>query len=86
MLNDTPLSDAAVEMNRYQRQQIVVEGDDIGQLPISGIYRAGSNEDFANVAVAIVYDLKSSAMVGKFTCERSIGIASTRSRKIFRPT
>ena len=57
VLNDTPLSDAVVEMNRYQRQQIVLEGDGSGQLPISGIYRAGSNEDFAN-AVAVVYDLE----------------------------
>jgi transmembrane sensor len=57
VLNDTPLSDAVVEMNRYQRQQIVLEADDIGQLSISGIYRAGSNEDFAN-AVAVVYDLE----------------------------
>lgn len=57
VLNDTPLSDAVVEMNRYQRQQIVLEGDAVGQLPISGIYRAGDNEDFAN-AVAVVYDLE----------------------------
>lgn len=56
VLQDTSLSAAVVEMNRYQRQQIVIEGDAIGQLPISGIYRAGNNEDFAN-AVAIVYDL-----------------------------
>lgn len=57
VLNDTPLSDAVMEMNRYQRQQIVLEGDAVGQLPISGIYRAGNNEDFAN-AVAVVYDLE----------------------------
>jgi transmembrane sensor len=57
VLEDTPLSTAVVEMNRYQRQQIVLEGDSIGKLPISGIYRAGSNEDFAN-AVAVVYDLE----------------------------
>ena len=57
VLNDTPLSDAVVEMNRYQRQQLVLEGDDVGKLPISGIYRAGNNEDFAN-AVAVVYDLE----------------------------
>ncbi len=57
VLNDTPLSDAVVEMNRYQRQQIVLEGDDLGRLPISGIYRAGNNEDFAN-AVAVVYGLE----------------------------
>ncbi len=57
VLNDTPLNDAVVEMNRYQRQQIVLEGNDVGRLPISGIYRAGNNEDFAN-AVAVVYNLE----------------------------
>ncbi|HEU5077452.1 MAG TPA: FecR domain-containing protein, partial [Polyangiaceae bacterium] len=57
VLNDTPLSEAAMEMNRHQRQQLVLEGDAIGELPISGIYRAGNNEDFAN-AVAVVYDLE----------------------------
>lgn len=57
VLDDTPLSDAVSEMNRYQRQQLVLEDESIGTLPISGIYRAGSNEDFAR-AVATVYGLE----------------------------
>jgi transmembrane sensor len=56
VLDETPLSAAVQEMNRYQRKQLVIDDPDIGTLPISGIYRTGNNQDFAN-ALAAVYEL-----------------------------
>ncbi len=44
-------------MNRYQRQRLVLKDPDLGDVPVSGIYRTGNNQDFAQ-AVAAVYDLE----------------------------
>jgi transmembrane sensor len=57
VLDETPLESAIVEMNRYQRQRLTLDDHEIGTLPISGIYRTGNNQDFAQ-AVAAVYDLE----------------------------
>jgi len=56
ILDNTPLAEAVTEMNRHDRQQLNLDGSSIGALPVSGIYRAGNNRDFAN-AVATVYGL-----------------------------
>lgn len=56
MLDDTPLADAVAEMNRYDKTLLVLDDADIGNLRVSGIYRAGDSEDFAR-AVASIYDL-----------------------------
>jgi transmembrane sensor len=57
VLDETPLSLAVAEMNRYQRKRLVLDDPSIGELPVSGIYRTGSNEDFAR-AIATVYSLE----------------------------
>jgi transmembrane sensor len=57
VFDETPLAAAIEEMNRYQRQQLVIEDTTVGALPISGIYRTGNNHDFAN-AMATLYDLE----------------------------
>lgn len=57
VLDETALESAIEEMNRYQRQRLVLDEPAIGKLPISGIYRTGNNQDFAR-AIAAVYDLE----------------------------
>lgn len=57
VLDETPLSLAVTEMNRYQRKRLVLDDPSIGELPVSGIYRTGSSEDFAH-AIATVYGLE----------------------------
>lgn len=46
-LNDTPLSTAAAEMNRYSTTQLRVESDAASAIPIKGAFRAGDVESFA---------------------------------------
>jgi transmembrane sensor len=57
VLDETPLASAIEEMNRYQRQRLMLDDAAIGDLPISGIYRTGNNQDFAR-AIATVYNLE----------------------------
>jgi transmembrane sensor len=60
VLDKTPLSAAAAEMNRYCEVQIVVEGNAAGRIPLSGVFRAGDSAQFAR-AVAATYGLKLSS-------------------------
>jgi len=59
VLDETPLAAAVGEMNRYERQQIVIDSGAIAELPISGIYRTGDSAGFA-AAVAAAYNLQTS--------------------------
>lgn len=54
--DDTPLSDAVAEMNRYSKVPIALVGDGVGALRISGVFRTGDNESFAR-AVARLHGL-----------------------------
>ncbi len=56
VLDETPLSIAAADMNRHESRRLVLEGSHVAELPISGIYRIGDNIGFAR-AVANVYGL-----------------------------
>lgn len=56
VLDDTPLADAVEEMNRYDRVLLVLEGERIRDLRVSGIYRTGDSAGFAH-AVASIYGL-----------------------------
>lgn len=56
-LDDTPLSDAVAEMNRYSTTRLVVEDPETAAIRVSGIFRAGDQVDFAR-AVARTYSLK----------------------------
>jgi transmembrane sensor len=56
ILDETLLSDAVAEMNRYDRTPIVIDDARIAQLPVSGIYRTGDSRGFANI-VARMYGL-----------------------------
>jgi transmembrane sensor len=57
VFDNTPLKEAIEEMSRYQRQRLILDDSSIGELPVSGIYRTGKNQDFAQ-AVATIYDLE----------------------------
>jgi transmembrane sensor len=57
MLDDTPLADAIVEMNRYNRSALVVDENDLSNLRISGIYHTGDSVGFAQT-VASLYGLR----------------------------
>jgi transmembrane sensor len=55
-LDDMSLADAVAEMNRYSRLQIVIEDPNTAAIRVSGIFRAGDQENFAE-AVARTYQL-----------------------------
>jgi transmembrane sensor len=56
MLDDTPLSDAIAEMNRYSKSALVIDETGIATLRVSGIYHTGDSEGFAQT-VAQLYGL-----------------------------
>lgn len=55
--DDTPLSDAVAEMNRYSVVPVALEDVRAGQVRITGLFRAGDSRSFAR-AVGAVYDLE----------------------------
>jgi len=56
-LDNTPLAEAVAEMNRYSDIQIVVDGATGAAIRVSGIFRAGDSDDFAQ-AIAKSYGLR----------------------------
>jgi transmembrane sensor len=48
---ETPLGDAANEMNRYATTHIIV-ADDVAQLHIGGVFRAGDSDEFVGTVTA----------------------------------
>lgn len=56
-LDNTPLADAVAEMNRYSRTRVVVEDPRAAAIRVSGVFRAGDQDDFAQ-AVARTYGLR----------------------------
>jgi transmembrane sensor len=55
--DNTPLADAAAEMNRYSAVRVVVEDPSAAAIRVSGIFRAGDSANFAQ-AVAKTYRLE----------------------------
>ena len=49
---DTPLGDAANEMNRYSKTHLAVADDKVAQLRIGGVFRAGDTDEFVRVVAA----------------------------------
>lgn len=56
ILDDTPLRDAAEEMNRYNATKLVIADDVSSDVLVSGLFQAGDSSHFAN-AVAHQYQL-----------------------------
>jgi len=50
---DTPLSAAMVEVNRYSRIQLVIRDARVGRMTVSGQFRAGDAERFASTVAEI---------------------------------
>lgn len=57
ILDDTPLSQAVAEMNRYSALKLSVSDATVAELRISGLFQAGDSVSFAN-AIATTYGLK----------------------------
>jgi transmembrane sensor len=48
----TPLEDAATEMNRYNTTHVTVAGAEVAQLRIGGVFRAGDSDEFVKIVTA----------------------------------
>lgn len=64
VLDHTPLADAAAEMNRYDKTAIVIDDPKVAALRVSGNYKTGDSEGFAQ-AVAAMYGLKAAERDGR---------------------
>ena len=53
VFEDTPLSEAVREMNRYSSIGLVIQGPDLGDKRISGVYRNGDSIAFANTVAVL---------------------------------
>lgn len=47
--DETPLADAATEMNRYNARHVTVPDAEVGQLRIGGVFRAGDSDEFVKI-------------------------------------
>jgi transmembrane sensor len=47
---DTPLVDAAAEMNRYSTRRVIVDDPVAAKLRIGGVFRAGDSDEFVRIA------------------------------------
>jgi transmembrane sensor len=54
VFNDQPVSLAVAEMNRYSRRPIIVDGDAVARMRISGTYGIGDTEAFATSLAALL--------------------------------
>lgn len=54
VFEDTRLSEAVAEMNRYSPVGLEIQGRDLGDKRISGVYRNGDNIAFANTVAALM--------------------------------
>jgi transmembrane sensor len=49
---ETPLEDAATEMNRYTTTHVTVADAEVAQLRIGGVFRAGDSDEFVKIVTA----------------------------------
>jgi len=54
---DTPLGDAANEMNRYSKARIIIADAGVARLRIGGVFRAGDSDEFVRI-VAVAFSLQ----------------------------
>ncbi|MDB6087182.1 MAG: FecR family protein [Gammaproteobacteria bacterium] len=50
--DETPLGDAAREMNRYNTTHVIVADVDVAKLRIGGVFRAGDSDEFVGTVTA----------------------------------
>jgi len=70
ILDETGLSEAVAEMNRYDKTALVIDDPDLTTLQVSGIYRTGDSLGFANI-VARMYNLAVSEEDGRIHLKNS---------------
>jgi len=63
-LVEVRLADAAAEMNRYSRTQVIIERRETAGIRVSGIFRAGDTTSFAQ-AIANTYGLQAKQEKGR---------------------
>jgi transmembrane sensor len=51
--DDTPLKDAANEMNRYTTTQVTVPDAEVAQLRVGGVFHAGDSDEFVKMVSAL---------------------------------
>jgi transmembrane sensor len=49
---ETPLGDAAKEMNRYSMIHVAVSDAEVAQLRVGGVFRAGDSDEFVRIVKA----------------------------------
>ena len=52
LLDDTPLSQAIAELNRYSPTPLEIESPEVASLRVSGIFKSGESESFARTVAA----------------------------------
>jgi transmembrane sensor len=50
--DETPLGDAAKEMNRYSTIHVAVANAEVAQLRVGGVFRAGDSDEFVRIVTA----------------------------------
>ena len=62
---DTPLGEAAEEMNRYSTTHIIIADPDTARMRIGGVFRAGDSDEFVRIA-AVALALQVEQRHGQF--------------------
>ncbi len=75
VFDDTRLSDAIEEMNRYSERRIVVEDPRVAALRVSGLFQAGDSEEFAQ-GVAATFGLRVEELGNRIVLARPDGAPS----------
>lgn len=57
VLDDTPLTRAVADLNRYDPVRLVIAGPQVARLRVSGIYHTGNNREFA-LLLAKLYGIR----------------------------
>lgn len=57
IFRDTPLNQAAAEVNRYSQQKVLVDAPEIEKMPVNGVFEAGDTQAFA-AAVGGLFQLR----------------------------
>ena len=70
MLDDTPLTRAVAELNRYDPAQLVIADPQVARLRVSGIYHTGNNREFA-LLIAKLYGIQFSDRGGRIALSSS---------------
>jgi transmembrane sensor len=74
--DDTPLKDAADEMNRYSTRHVTMADADVARLRVGGVFRAGDSEEFLRIVTA-AFGLRADRRGGDIVLSKLAAPAST---------